>query len=598
MEDPSIFFADYLLKAFDAYHQPFKEITRRAGERFRSADWQGARSDAVERLELYSRVVDRTVSEIKGMLSDQTEAETDWSLKWQKVKTAFIDIIKERYDYLLAETFFNSVTRRVFAVMGVNPEIEFTVADFKIPLIEEKPCPVCSAYPRESPEGDLSSVMARLLERFNGALSFTDMAKDSCLAARAVEAHLLQNGLSTEGITLEMADSVFYRHKGAYLIGRMFVRVPEETEPRIQPLVLSVLHVDGQIFVDAVLLEPGEVSILFSFANAYFHVEVASPEEMINFLKSIIPEKRVSELYTSLGYHKHGKAELYRELTRSLEQKSDRFEAAPGEPGMVMLVFTIPALDVVFKMIRDRFDFPKKTTRGHIRDRYQLVFRHDRAGRLVDAQEFDHLKFDRNRFSSELLEEFEEKAPGAYMKENGRVIIRHLYTERRLTPLDVFIRENAEEEVRAALLDYGWAIKELAASNIFPGDLFFKNFGVTRWGRVVFYDYDELSLLTDCRFRKIPEPRSDEEMMADEAWYSVSENDVFPEEFRKFLRLPDHARADFEAVHGDLFGTRFWKKMQEKVKANTPIHILPYKNRRRLPRGILENSGIYYLQQI
>lgn len=600
MEDPSIFFADYLLKAFDAYHQPFKEITRRAGERFRSADWQGARSDAVERLELYSRVVEHTVSEIGGMLADQAEAgaTTDWTGEWKKVKTAFIEIIKDRYDYLLAETFFNSVTRRVFSVMGVNPEIEFTVADFKIPLIEEKPCPICSAYPQDSPEGDLQSLINILLERFSDALPFTDMAKDSRLATAAVEAHLLQKGLSTEDIRLEVADSVFYRHKGAYLIGRMFVRAPGEAEHRIQPLVLSVLHVDGYIFVDAVLLETGEVSILFSFANAYFHVEVPGPEEMINFLKSIIPEKRVSELYTSLGYHKHGKAELYRELTRSLERESDRFVVARGEPGMVMLVFTIPSLDVVFKMIRDRFDFPKKTTRGHIRDRYQLVFRHDRAGRLVDAQEFDHLKFDQNRFSSELLAELEEKAPGACMKENGRVIIRQLYTERRLTPLDIFIRENAEEEVRAVLLDYGWAVKELAASNIFPGDLFFKNFGVTRWGRVVFYDYDELSLLTDCRFRKIPEPRSDEEMMADEAWYSVSENDVFPEEFRKFLRLPEYARADFEAVHGDLFGTRFWQEMQKKVSAGTPIHILPYKNHRRLPRGILESSGIYYLQQI
>ncbi len=581
------FYAQYLLKAFDAYHETFKAITRKAGDRFRNADWQGIRTDAVERLEIYSRTVERTVSEIKEMIGEPGPDEA----VWRAVKTEFIEIIRERYEYQLAETFYNSVIRRVFAVAGVNPAIEFTISDFKIPVVEEKPCPICSAYINPSSGRDLDALISKILSDFSAQLPFMDREGDSRRIARAIGDDLSRQGIPVGNISIEMADPVFYRNKGAYLIGRM------QAGERIMPLVFCILHINERIFVDAVLMEPAELSILFSFANAYFHVDIASPEEMISFLKSMMPEKRVSEIYTSLGYHKHGKAELYRELVRSLGQTDERFEIPPGEEGMVMLVFTISSLNVVFKMIRDQFDYPKKTTPDYIKNRYRLVFRHDRAGRLVDAQEFDHLKFEASRFSETLMEALKEKAAKNIRFQNGQIVIRHLYTERRLTPLDVYIRENPPEAVKDVLIDYGWAVKELAASNIFPGDLFFKNFGVTRWGRVVFYDYDELGLLTDCSFKKIPEPESYEELMSDEPWFSVSENDVFPEEFRKFLHFPDHVRPIFEELHGDLFDVYFWQDMQEKINSGILIHILPYKNRRRFDHQILEASGIYYTRQ-
>ncbi len=584
------FFAGYILKAFDRYHQSFKEITRCTGMKFRQADWQGIKDDAVERLELYSRIADTTVAEIRGMLGE-TDSEQNLAA-WKNVKGRFIEIISERYDFTLAETFFNSVTRRVFSVMGVNPEIEFTVSDFKIPLIEEKPCPICSAYPDGYQGASIGSVIENILSAFSKQLPFADIPGDSRRTAEAVRTHLEQRGIRQEDLRVEMADSVFYRQKAAYLVGRM------QAGKRLEPLVLCILNIEGKIFVDAVLLETAEVSILFSFANAYFHVDVSVPGEMINFLKSILPEKRVSEIYTAIGYYKHGKAELFRELTRSLDQTSGRFEIAPGQEGMVMIVFTVPAINVVFKVIKERFGAPKKTTREHIRNRYLLVFRHDRAGRLVDAQEFEHLRFDRALFSEQLIREFEKKAPNTFIQSGSRIIIRHLYTERRLTPLDIYIRQNPPESVKEVMIDYGWAIKELAASNIFPGDLFFKNFGVTRRGRVVFYDYDELLFLTDCKFKKLPEPRDDDEIMSDESWFPVGENDVFPEEFRKFLLPPKYLQHEFERVHGDLFGVDFWRNMQKKHEAGEVIHILPYRSHRRLGLHILEDSGLYYLNQI
>lgn len=582
------FLAEYILKAFDAYHEAFTEITGRAGRRFRNCDWQGVRNDAVERLELYSRIVDQSVSELVNIIGDQPRDET----KWEAVKAAFVAGIRDRYHFQIAETFYNSVVRRVFSVIGVNPKIEFTVADFKIPIIEEKPCPVCSAYPAKPDKAGMDCLVDGILAGFEKELPFMDRAGDGKKVARAIDHHLAEKTLSASDIHIEVADAVFYRYKGAYLVGRILA------ENEICPLIICVLNIEGKIFVDAVLLETYEVSILFSFANAYFHVNVVNPEEMINFLKSIMPRKRVSEIYTSLGYHKHGKAELFRELTRSLDQTDDCFEIAPGEAGMVMLVFTIPALNVVFKIIRDRFEYPKKTTAEHIRNRYQLVFKHDRAGRLVDAQEYYDLKLDKQRFPENLLRELGEKASKNTTINADHVIIRHLYTERRLTPLDIFIRENSPEAVKDVLLDYGWAVKELAASNIFPGDLFFKNFGVTQWGRVVFYDYDELSLLTDCHFRKMPEPRSHEEIMSDEPWFAVNENDVFPEEFKKFLFFPEHVRPAFEEIHGDLFDVHFWREMQKQIEEGILVHILPYKNHRRFDHQILEASGIYFSRKI
>ena len=581
------FFAEYMLKAFDAYHESFKFITRNAGDRFRNADWRGIRNDAVKRLELYGRIVDQTVSELHEM---QGKADPE-EATWRATKARFIELIRDRYEYQLAETFYNSIIRRVFAVAGVNPAIEFTVSDFKIPLIEAKPCPVCSAFDKARDDRNLQTIISGIFSRFSEELPLMDPDGDSQRVARAIENHLSQNDLTASDIHIEVADSVFYRNKGAYLVGRILVK---ET---IHPMVLCILNINGKIFVDAVLLDTAEVSILFSFANAYFHADVENPEEMINFLKSLMPEKRVSEIYTSLGYHKHGKAELFRELTRSLEQTDDRFEIPPGEKGMVMLVFTIASLDVVFKMIRDRFEYPKKTTPDYIKNRYQLVFRHDRAGRLVDAQEFYYLKFRKDRFSQALMQEISQKAAKNIIETDRELVLRHLYTERQLTPLDIYIRNNPPDAVSDALLDYGWAIKELAASNIFPGDLFFKNFGVTRWGRVVFYDYDELSLLTECRFREMPAPQSYDEMMADEPWFPVDENDVFPEEFRKFLHFPDHVQPIFEKIHGDLFGIQFWQDMQQKLNSGIIVHILPYKNHRRFDHQILENSGIYYTQQ-
>jgi isocitrate dehydrogenase kinase/phosphatase len=376
-----------------------------------------------------------------------------------------------------------------------------------------------------------------------------------------------------------MLESVFYRGRAAYLIGR--IRTGVET----LPLVIALRNNNGKVVVDAVLATEREISILFSFTHSYFHVAVDQPIELINFLKTILPQKRVSELYTSLGFFKHGKAELYRELSRTLDVTDEQFRVAPGQRGMVMSVFTLPSFNVVFKVIKDRFEFPKHTSAGDIKRKYQMVFYHDRVGRLVDAQEYSQLKFDRSLFPGDLLEELIHSAGQNIIVSKGDVVVKHVYVERRVTPLDIYLQGAMKKDALAAVIDYGQAIKELAAINIFPGDLFLKNFGVTRYGRVVFYDYDEVCLVTDCRFRRIPEARNDMEELSNEPWYSVDEEDVFPEEFRTFLSFPKNLRDPFEQHHGDLFDVAFWQSMQEKLAAGKYIEVFPYDSKRRFQRA-------------
>ncbi len=301
--------------------------------------------------------------------------------------------------------------------------------------------------------------------------------------------------------------------------------------------------------VDTVLLSEAEASVVFSFTRSYFHVDVDIPGDLVGFLKSILPLKPVAELYIAIGYNKHGKTERYRALYRHLGNSNDKFEIARGAKGMVMTVFTLPSYDVVFKIIKDRFAYPKTSTRAQVMERYKLVFKHDRVGRMVDAQEFEYLTFSRDRFSEELLAELQTVAAETVTVTGDEVVIKHLYTERRLYPLDLYIKEMSFEKAREAVIDYGNAIVDLATANIFPGDLFIKNFGVTRHGRVVFYDYDELCLLTDCNFRKMPEASSYEDEVADQPWFSVAENDIFPEEFRKFLWFPGPLRKVMEEHH-------------------------------------------------
>jgi isocitrate dehydrogenase kinase/phosphatase len=550
--------------AFDAYRQRFRAITRHARARFEERDWRGLRLDATERLDLYRQHVDPVVCEVHALLGERVEER----LIWAAMKAVYSGLIADRGDWELAETFFNSITRRVFTTVGVDPAIEFVDTDFDTPPVPPAG-PVYRTY-----QGPLSplQLVGALLADYRHAAPYADACGDAELAARRMAEHLPADFVDRAEVLLP----VFYRNKGAYLIGRVW------SGGLVLPLAIALLHPHNGVLVDALLMDENDLSIVFSFAHSYFHVDVERPHELVCFLRSLMPRKRVAELYISLGYHKHGKTELYRDLLQYMAASQDRFEIAPGQRGMVMEVFTLPSYDLVVKVIRDRFAAPKRATRRSVMHKYHLVFRHDRAGRLVDAQEFEHLEFDRDRFTPEVLEALLSEAGTTVRVVGERVAIRHAYIERRVTPLDVYLREAPHTEACAAALDYGEAIKDLAASDIFPGDFWLKNFGVTRHGRVVFYDYDELCSLTECQFAPLPQPRDELEELADEAWFFVGDKDVFPEEFRRFMRLPRGLDQSFRRQHAELFELAFWHDLQARLRAGELLDIFPYTPARRL----------------
>ncbi len=554
--------------SFRAFLEKFDAITRRAGARFAERDWIGGATDARERLDLYNLVLDAALAALRELIGERFGDDGLWSA----VKRQYLFEISEEPNPELAETFYNSVTRRVFHTVGVNAEIEFVSLE---PSVHPRE-PGTGVIERYEGGAPTATLIARILDDFRSDAPFADLDGDARLVADRVEAYLGSILGSPRIDAVEMARPVFFRNKAAYLVGRV------RSGTHLVPLVVPLVHPDGGVRVDAVLNNEAEVSILFSFTRSYFHVETASPRELIAFLKSILPLKPVAELYISLGYNRHGKTELYRNLRRHMTQSDERFQIAAGDRGMVMLVFTLPFYDFVFKVIRDCFDFPKSATRDHVLDRYRMVFVRDRVGRLVEAQEFEHLKFRRAMFAPDLLDELLAGASQTTRLEGESVDLGHVYTERKVTPLNLYLREAGPEAARRAVVDYGNAIKELAAANIFPGDFLLKNFGVTRHGRVVFYDYDELCLLTDCRFRRIPPARRDEDELSDEVWFAVAENDVFPEEFRRFLGLAGDLREVFERHHADLFTVEFWSEMSDRHRRGEIMDFFPYPEVRRL----------------
>ncbi len=560
--------ARQVFDSWGALADRYRIVTRRAGLRFSEQDWAAMAADHVERLDLYSRAA----AAVAVGISESMGGRVHDRMVWAAMKAVYSGLIQDRMDVELAETYFNSVTRKVFATVGVDEHIEFVDTDFDSYSLETAPT-LIRVFEGSA---DLAGLVRSILESAGFETPFADVDGDSSAAAALIEHRLRRVGALRRIDRAEMVDSVFYRGKGAYLVGRF------QSGSHVVPMVFAILHQQGGLVVDAVLLTENQVSVLFSFTRSYFHVDTPCPSALVDFLASLMPRKRRAEIYTSIGYNKHGKTELYRELRRHLAMSGDRFEMARGVPGLVMVVFTVPGFDVVFKLIRDRFGEPKRITRDHVLNRYRLVFRHDRAGRLVDAQEFEHLEFDVDRFDPALLEVLTDACGRVVAVNEGRVHIAHCYVERRVTPLDIYLREADPDLAREAIIDYGQAIKDLAFGGIFPGDMLLKNFGVTRHGRVVFYDYDELTLLEACTFRAMPAASSIDDDMAADPWFPVGADDVFPEEFARFLGLEDPLRSLLFEHHGDLFDHKAWLDWQRRVKAGERMEIYPYDQRWRI----------------
>ncbi len=555
--------------AFEGYNAAFREITRRAPVRFENCDWAASQRDIVERIELYDRWVNATVNDLRQALGESAQDRQLWS----QIRDRFSNRLIGTVDAAFVRTFFSSVSRRLFGTRGVDTDLEFAAVDLD-PLADAEQAAELQHYVNR---GDLSLLIEDLLGELPLRCRWIDFDR-SVRHTTSDIAEVLRNGRFGEADQcvrqIEVLRPLFFQSTRAYLVGRI------QLAEGYLPLLIALQNTERGMLVDAVMLDESDVSIVFGFTRTYFHVDLERVVETVVFLRKILPRKPLSELFTVLGRAKQGKTERYRELMSHLARSDDQFMHAPGERGLVMVCFTLPSLDLVFKIIRDQFPPVKNVVRQDVLDKYKFVFQHDRAGRLVDAQEFKRLRLPLDRFAPALLEELQTETAATVHVDGDDLIFDHVYIERRITPLNLYLREAPVDLAEKAALDYGQAIRDLACSNIFAGDLLLKNFGVTRHGRVIFYDYDELCRVTDCRFREVPVADNDEDDMRAEAWFYVADNDVFPETFVNFLAFDDLQRAAFMRTHGDLLTADFWRSIQQRTKAGEVLEVLPYQPRR------------------
>ncbi|MEZ5614061.1 MAG: bifunctional isocitrate dehydrogenase kinase/phosphatase [Rhodocyclaceae bacterium] len=562
-----------LLDGFNKHYRLFRESSARAKRRFESGDWLGVQHAVRERIAFY----DARVNENVDLLRRQFGAENIDDNTWQLAKLLYIGLLTNHKQPELAETFFNSVFCKIMHRTYFHNDFIFVRPAVSTDFIESDPPAYRSYYPNRD---GLRQTIRRICADFGWQCAFANAERDADNVINAILRQMDGRLPAAEAnFQIQVLHSAFYRNKAAYIVGKAINGDYE------YPFVVPVLHdAKGRLFLDAVLLDASQIRTLFSLSRAYFMVDMEVPSAYVDFLSGLMPHKPAAEIYTMLGLAKQGKTMFYRDLINHLRHSQDEFVIAPGIPGMVMSVFTLPSFPYVFKVIRDVFAPAKEVDHATVKAKYVLVKQHDRVGRMADTLEFSNVALPKARFSRELLVELRRECASLLEENDDEVVIQHAYIERRMKPLNLYLDSADEARREAAVIEYGNAIKELAYANIFPGDMLFKNFGITRFGRVVFYDYDEIEYMTDCNFRRIPPPPNPEAEMSGEAWYPVGRNDVFPEEFATFLLGNPETRRVFMKHHADLLEPAFWQQTRQKILDGFVPDFFPYPEEMRFCR--------------
>ena len=598
--------AKAMIDGFNRHYQLFRTESSRAKHRFETADWHGQQRAQRERIEFY----DLRVREASFRLEREFKAGEQPMDVWHQVKLHYIGLLVNHHQPELAETFFNSVTTKILHRSYFQNDFIFVRPAVSTEYIENEEPTAQPTYRAYYPSrGNLQATLVRLVDDFGLCREFENLQRDTGYVARAMNERLGDVKLRAN-FQIQVLSGLFFRNKGAYVVGKIINGFGEI------PFALPILHSQpppeltadekgissdadsdaGKLVIDAALFGEDDLLILFSFARAYFMVNMGIPSAFVQFLRSLMPRMPRAEIYNALGLAKQGKTLFYRDFLQHLRHSTDQFRIAPGIKGMVMLVFDLPSFPYVFKVIKDYYPPQKDTTREQIKGKYLLVKQHDRVGRMADTQEYTLVAFPRSRFSDELIAEIEKFAP-SQLEISDRdgdgqmeVIIKHVYIERRMIPLNIYLQEAfdfgaaepaGKAQIERAVVEYGNAIKDMVAANIFPGDMLWKNFGITRHGKVVFYDYDEIEYITDCKFRKVPTARNEEDEMSGEVWYSVGPKDVFPETFEPFLLGNAAVREVFMRHHADLLDAAFWQSHQTRIRAGHVYDVFPYEQHKR-----------------
>ncbi|MEY3123772.1 MAG: bifunctional isocitrate dehydrogenase kinase/phosphatase [Pseudomonadota bacterium] len=587
--------AKAMMDGFNLHYGLFRTESARAKHRFETADWHGQQRAQRERIEFY----DLRVKECSNRLENEFKAGEQPMEVWQQIKLHYIGLLVDHHQPELAETFFNSVTTKILHRSYFQNDFIFVRPAVSTEYIENDESEKSPTYRSYYPTRDtMHEVLMGMVQDYDLRLVFDDLERDAALVHAAMLARLGDAKLRAN-FQIQVLSGLFFRNKGCYVVGKLINGFNE------YGFALPVLHNKaGSLAIDAALFGEDDLLMLFSFARAYFMVDMEIPSAYVQFLRSMMPRKPRNEIYNALGLAKQGKTLFYRDFLHHLRHSTDKFRIAPGIKGMVMLVFDLPSFPYVFKVIKDYYPPQKETTREQIKGKYLLVKQHDRVGRMADTLEYSEVGFPRDRFDDELIAEIQKFAPSQLeisdRDGDGRVevIIKHVYIERRMIPLNIYLQEafdaggananesspaaaRACEQIERGVIEYGNAIKDLVAANIFPGDMLWKNFGITRHGKVVFYDYDEIEYITDCKFRKVPAPRNEEDEMSGEVWYSVGPKDVFPETFGPFLLGNPAVRKVFMQHHADLLEASFWQAHKDRILAGYVYDVFPYDREKR-----------------
>ncbi|WP_423680042.1 bifunctional isocitrate dehydrogenase kinase/phosphatase [Undibacterium sp. WLHG33] len=558
-----------ILDGFDKHYHLFRISSQRAKRFFETGDWKAAQIAARERIQFY----DTRVRECVRTLEDDYDENDLTDEVWREVKLHYMGLLIDHLRPELAETFFNTVCTKLLNRNYFHNDFIFVRPATSTEYIERDDTPPTYRVYYPATDG-LNYTIKRIVTNFQLETPFEDLDRDVAAVEARLREHFGREKLEPNH-QIQVLANLFYRNKSAYIIGKGI------NGNREYPFVIPLMHKrKNELVLDTILFDVMQITVLFSFTRAYFMVDMEVPSAYVQFIRSILPKKPRSEIYTMIGLQKHGKNLFYRDFLHHLKYSSDCIDAAPGIRGLVMLVFALPSFPYVFKLIKDSFPPPKETTRALIKEKYLLVKNHDRVGRMADTLEYSDVAFPRSRFSEELLEEIRQNAPSMLEVNDEEVVIKHLYIERRMTPLNIWLTEAEQrgdmQAMEQGVLEYGNAIKDLVSANIFPGDMLYKNFGVTRHGRVVFYDYDEIEYITDCNFRKIPLPRNEEDEMSAEPWYPIAKNDVFPEQFGTFLLGNQKVKEFFMKHHADLLTAEYWQGRKQRIVEGKVDDVFPY----------------------
>ena len=564
-----------LVEGFDKHYALFRECARAARRHFEAGNWLAIQHVGRDRIDFYDRRVLETAERVER---EFRPAGLDRDALWEQVKLHFIGLLIDHKQPECAETFFNSVLVKILHRVYFHNRFIFVRPAISTEYIDADPPSYRSYYPLQT---GLRNALVDIVLDFGFERRFANFGRDLANVVAALRRRFPRPFRLEANHQIQVLGSPFFRNQTAYIVGRIV------NGTHAYPFVVPVKHdVEGKLYFDALLMKEADLAILFSANRAYFLVDMEVPADYVNFLRGMLADKTAAELYTMLGLQKAGKNLFYRDFLHHLKHSRDKFIVAPGIKGLVMTVFTLPSYPYVFKVIRDRIAASKDTDRQKVKKKYTLVKHHDRVGRMTDVLEYSDVAFPRARFSDELVAELTAVAPSVVEFDGDHIIVKHLYIERRVTPLNLYL-ERADDRQRAhAMREYGTALKELAAVNIFAGDLLFKNFGVTRFGRVVFYDYDEIEYLADCNFRRIPAPPPGWDDMSDDIWYGVGAQDIFPEEFATFLLTDVRTRECFLAAHADLLDASWWQAMQSEIRTGQQVEVLSYPQSERFAHTV------------